>query len=450
VELFNSDPDIIDLAAQRQMSFVRTFALGEHGERAQSLLNELAKARSILLDPESKAKYDAWLNAQQRQPAAVPSPPDASANVGPSVQLNIPTAPVAARKTSRPKNRGQKSSKLFPLIAGFVGLLLVGSLLAWLLSGPRQPVVAELPANEPRSKKVRGVEVESDVQPEKTSPPEPEEPPAETMVVSSEQSDANNTPARAIAPFEEAKAREYQEVWAEHLQLDVELTNSIGMKLRVVPSGTFTMGEGNNAHEVTLAKPFTIGVHEVTQDQYQKVMDANPSKFKGFRNPVEMVAWNDANEFCRRLSLLPREKRAGRVYRLPTEAEWEFACRAGTTTTSSFGDDESLMSRYAWSGENSGSKPHPVGSKLANPFGLYDMHGNVWEWCQDWHGDYPNFAETDPKGAVSGLKRVGRGGSWYGPAERCLSAYRSRSDPSSRFISGGFRVACVPSGQSSE
>ncbi|MGB0597936.1 MAG: SUMF1/EgtB/PvdO family nonheme iron enzyme [Rubripirellula sp.] len=485
VELFNSDPDIIDLAAQRQMSFVRTFALGEHGERAQSLLNELAKARAILLDPESKAKYDAWLNAQQRQPAAVPSPPDASANVGPSVQLNIPTAPVAPRKTSRPKKRRQQPSKLIPSVAGFVGVLLVGSLLAWLLSGPEQPVVAELTANDPPSRDRQGSEerdevqpiqppgglgsildsakpssggvaeevaeetpgpMEPDVQPEKTSPPEPEEPTAETIVVSSEQSDANNTPAPAVAPFDSDQAKSYQEAWAEHLGLDVDVTNSIGMKLRVIPPGTFTMGEGNDAHEVTITKPFMLGVHEVTQADYQTVMRTNPSKFKGARNPVEEINWNDATEFCRRLSLLPREKRAGRVYRLPTEAEWDYARRAGTTTTYSFGEDESLLSRYGWFNKNSGGTTHPVGSKLANPFGLYDMHGNVWESCQDWYGDYPNFAVIDPKGDISGSRRVYRGGSWYSPAVFCRSAYRTGSNPSYRSSFYGFRVTCVPSG----
>jgi formylglycine-generating enzyme required for sulfatase activity len=260
----------------------------------------------------------------------------------------------------------------------------------------------------------------------------------------------NDGTAPAIAPFDAAKARECQEAWAENLGVEVEKENSIGMKLRVIPPGTFTMGEGNTAHEVTLTKPFMIGVHEVTQADYQTVMRINPSKFKGSRNPVEMVTWNDATEFCRRLSLLPREKPAGRVYRLPTEAEWEFACRAGTTTTYSFGDDESLLSRYGWTKDNGGGTTHPVGSKLANPFGLYDVHGNVWEWCQDWYGGYPSFAVTDPKGAVSGSSRVGRGGSWFGPAEDCRSAIRYGSNPSPRDYYDGFRVTCVPSGQSSE
>ena len=165
VELFEADPEVIDTCAQRQMSFVRTFALGEHAEHAQLLLNELAKARATLLDPESKAKYDAWLNAIWQQPAAVPSSPDVSTNVTSSVQLDIPTAPVAPRKTSRPKTRRQQPSKLIPLIAGFAVALLAIATIGWLLSGPKQPVVAELPVNEQASQGVQVVEVEDEIQP---------------------------------------------------------------------------------------------------------------------------------------------------------------------------------------------------------------------------------------------------------------------------------------------
>ncbi len=127
-----------------------------------------------------------------------------------------------------------------------------------------------------------------------------------------------------------------------------ESTNSIGMEFKLIPAGKFIMGEGDQAHEVTLTKPFKIGVHEVTQAQYEQVMGVNPSKYKGSDNPVEMVSWEDAVEFCRKLSELPAEKEAGNVYRLPTEAEWEYACRAGTTTKYSFGNDESEFGDYAW------------------------------------------------------------------------------------------------------
>ena len=227
-----------------------------------------------------------------------------------------------------------------------------------------------------------------------------------------------------------------------------ESADSIGMEFKLIPAGTFTMGEGDKAHEVTLTQPFKMGIHEVTQAQYEQVMGVNASKYKGADNPVETVSWEDAVEFCRKLSELPAEKAAGNVYRLPTEAEWEYACRAGTTTKYSFGDDESKLGDYGWFSENSGTKTHPVGGKKPNAWGLYDMYGNVWEWCQDWHGDYPSGAVTDPAGATSGSDRVDRGGCWYNSAGFCRSAARGWGIPSFRYSSyGGFRVCLSPSGK---
>ncbi len=241
-----------------------------------------------------------------------------------------------------------------------------------------------------------------------------------------------------------------------------ESAESIGMEFKLIPAGTFTMGEGDDAHDVTLTKPFKMGVHEVTQAQYEQVMGVNPSIFKGADNPVEKVNWDDAVEFCRKLSELPAEKEAGNVYRLPTEAEWEYACRAGTTTKYSFGDDESELGDYAWYGVNSDQKTHPVGSKKPNAWGLYDMHGNVVEWCQDWYGDYPSGSVTDPSGATSGsgvaqavgkavdslrVLRVLRGGCWRYPSENCKSAYRSVFGPSMSTSYMGFRVCLSPSGK---
>jgi formylglycine-generating enzyme required for sulfatase activity len=177
-------------------------------------------------------------------------------------------------------------------------------------------------------------------------------------------------------------------------------------------------------------------------------MKNNPSYFKGAENPVEQVSWEDAVEFCRKLSELSAEKAAGNVYRLPTEAQWEYACRAGTTTQFSFGDDESDLGDYAWYRENSASKAHPVGGKQPNAWGLYDMHGNVWEWCQDWYDDYPSGAVTDPTGPADGSGRVIRGGGWDFIAEICRSAYRSGFGPSFRSLSDcGFRVCLSPSGK---
>jgi formylglycine-generating enzyme required for sulfatase activity len=253
-------------------------------------------------------------------------------------------------------------------------------------------------------------------------------------------------------------------VFAEHLQSQPpkEITNSIGMKLVLTPKGTFMMGspeseearfEDETQHEVTISKDYYLGVHEVTQAQYEKVMGTKPSYFQGdeikgssTNNPVESVSWLDAVEFCKKLSDLPEEKAAGRVYRLPTEAEWEYACRAGSKSAYSFGASSKSLGDYAWFGENSGRQTHPVGEKKANAWGLYDMHGNVWELCSDWYGEYPKGAVSDPSGPNEGSYRVIRGGGWNDEAADCRSANRARIVPSDRSINLGFRVALSPSG----
>ena len=240
-----------------------------------------------------------------------------------------------------------------------------------------------------------------------------------------------------------------------------ESADSIGMKFKLIPTGTFTMGEGNEAHDVTLTKPFQMGVREVTQEQYEKVMGVNPSIcfdptsaiiYGHSVNPADSITWDDASAFCRRLSALPAEKAAGNVYRLPTEAEWEFCCRAGTTTDYSFGDDRSVLGQYAWFHANSEKTTHPSieyssDSRKPNAWGLYDMHGNVWEWCQDWHGKYPRGSVRDPTGPTSGSRRVLRGGSWGDSAEYLRSAFRGRDEPSSRRYVIGFRVVLISSGK---
>jgi formylglycine-generating enzyme required for sulfatase activity len=178
-------------------------------------------------------------------------------------------------------------------------------------------------------------------------------------------------------------------------------------------------------------------------------MGGVPSKSKEDDSPVENVSWEDAAKFCQKLSAMPEERKAGRVYRLPTEAEWEYACRAGTKTKYSFGDDESRLGEYGWLGENSRRQTHPVGQKKPNAWGLYDMHGNVSEWCSDWHGDYADGVATDPRGPPSGSARVLRGGSRHNTARNCRSALRGRVNPSYRDYLLGLRLALSPSGAES-
>jgi formylglycine-generating enzyme required for sulfatase activity len=228
------------------------------------------------------------------------------------------------------------------------------------------------------------------------------------------------------------------------------IQNSVGMELKLLPVGTFTMGEATGdsdetPHQVSLTRTFYIGVHEVTNAQWKRVMGSVPSNWKDDDRPVEMVSWDDAMEFCKKLSELPEERKAGRVYRLPTEAEWEYACRAGTTTTYSFGDDESKLGDHAWFDEHGGAQTHPVGYQKPNAWGLYDMHGNVSEWCGDWYGHYGSGPATDPQGPSGASSRIDRGGDWHNAARFCRSANRSWQDPSDRYITLGFRLALSPS-----
>jgi len=226
--------------------------------------------------------------------------------------------------------------------------------------------------------------------------------------------------------------------------------NSIGINLKLLPPGSYTMGRVSGGDEepyrATLTRPFFLSVHEVTNAQWKRVMGSTPSTWNDDNRPVEQVSWQDAMEFCQKLSALPEEKAAGRVYRLPTEAEWEYACRAGTTTRFSFGDDLSAAGDFGWFDFNAGSQTHPVGEKKPNGFGLYDMHGNVWEWCSDMYGPYPKGEASDPQGAFEGSARVIRGGCWLFSAARGRSAGRLWADPSIRRHNLGLRLALSPSG----
>ncbi len=224
------------------------------------------------------------------------------------------------------------------------------------------------------------------------------------------------------------------------------VTNSIGMKLRFISPGTFTMGQpygeaDETPHQVTLTKPFSIGVYQVTNAQWKRVMGNVPSNWQDDDRPVEQVSWQDAVDFCTKLSASPAERKAGRVYRLPTEAEWEYACRAGTTTNFSFGDDESWLGEHGWFDGNSDKQTHAVGQKTPNPWGLYDMHGNVLEWCSDWSDEYAKAAVSDPHGPSAASARVARGGNCISSAGRCRSAFRYGLEPSCRIRYLGFRVA---------
>ncbi len=221
--------------------------------------------------------------------------------------------------------------------------------------------------------------------------------------------------------------------------------NSLGMKFVLLPPGSFMMGsppdvlgflEKETFRQVTLTKEFYMQTTPVTQAQWQSVMGNNPSYFidNDVNRPVGTVSWDDVQEFIGKLNSMEGTDK----YRLPTEAEWEYACRAGSETFYYFGDSKDSLTEYAWWGEESHGAPHPVGQKKPNSWGLYDMYGNVWEWCQDWLDDYPTGAVTDPRGPSSGTHRVYRGGNYRSEALLCRSAFRSGAVPDARYF--GFRL----------
>ena len=305
-----------------------------------------------------------------------------------------------------------------------------------------------------------------------------------------------DAPSPAVAPFDTAQAKAHQEAWAKYLGVPVEYTNSIGMKFRLIPPGEFTMGSTaeeievalkeagedkhwqecikseSPQHTVILTQPIYLGVNEVTQGEYEKVMGVNPSHFAPMgmgkeavaglqttEHPVETVSWNDATEFCSKLSqqekLKPFYFRTGETvtpldgtgYRLPSEAEWEFACRAGTATKYWVGDQDEDLARAGWFGGNSDGRTHAAGALKANPFGLSDIHGNVWEWVQDgwdatYYGQFSEKSATNPNSPFSaGSQRVLRGADWLSSASFCRSALRLAYDPPVRNLVIGFRVS---------
>jgi formylglycine-generating enzyme required for sulfatase activity len=230
------------------------------------------------------------------------------------------------------------------------------------------------------------------------------------------------------------------------------ISNSLGMTFRLIPAGTFVMGSpsdelGRGSDEtqytVTISESFYIQTTEVTQGQWKAVMGNNPSSFDscGLNCPVEYISWEDAEDFIMTLNAMGEGS-----YTFPTEAQWEYAARAGSNKAFANGDisnttTDSNLDVMGWYSSNSGSTPHAVAQKQPNAWGLYDMHGNVWEWCHDWYGSYPDISVTDPGGPSSGSFRVLRGGSWYSDAQSCRSAGRYIFSPGNRDYYIGLRLS---------
>lgn len=286
-------------------------------------------------------------------------------------------------------------------------------------------------------------------------------------------------PSRGVSPFSESEAKAFQAAWAEYLGVDVEVTNAVGIQFVLIPPGQFLMGNPRarssleRQHQVTISEPFYLSKHEITQAQFRQVMFGNPSQFKpnstygmllsevnADRLPVDSVSWLEADVFCRALSRLDPE--SSRRYRLPFEAEWEFACRAGSDSDLPLGMTPRTLPEYAWIGSNSGPKPmetgsssrrsdfnphllfgcrpHEVGTRLPNHFGVHDMFGNVREWCQDYYGHYPDDSVVDPTGPDEGTERILRGAASDGQAGNIKCAQRDQAAEDSRSPLTGFRI----------
>lgn len=234
-------------------------------------------------------------------------------------------------------------------------------------------------------------------------------------------------------------------------EIAVDLGGGVKLEMLLIPAGGFLMGSPDSdkratpdetpQHWVRINKPFYMGKYPVTQEQWETVMGSNPSQLKGPKNPVEMISWDDCQAFLGKLNA--KASGQGGRFALPTEAQWEYACRAGSTTKYYFGDDESQLGDYAWCNATSeGKTSHPVGLKKPNAWGLYDMQGNVWELCQDWYDDgyYVLSPADDPAGPAEGTDRVHRGGIWTNSPTGCRSAYRTYSPPQFRDCRQGMRI----------
>ena len=251
------------------------------------------------------------------------------------------------------------------------------------------------------------------------------------------------------APFDAQTASNLQQETSMYLNQPkiktIDLGNGTHIELILIPAGEFDMGsaysEEAREHDeepvrrIKISRPFYIGLYEVTQAQWNAVMGYSLSHFKGADRPADGIRWPNAVEFCKKLS-----EKEFETFRLPTEAEWEYACRAGTVTAYSYGSDPSSLTQYAWFNSNSDHNTHPVGQKKPNAFSLYDMHGNVWEWCSDFYAEYLVDSTVDPTGPPDGSSRILRGGSWFCTPGTCRSANRGWNIPDTRDDDVGFRI----------
>ena len=463
---FEANDNVIDAAANRILSYLQQCTTGEHVAEAQALMNEISAVRLCLLNKEQKAAYDEELKETfpEAEIASDPEPPP------PPLLPEIITEEPATAKTSsrnrqeaeKEKSKAETSSRprkktndlsLAIYLGG--GLLAITALvLFFMMRSPDKPVNKKndqkLAQNDPQKDDVDWGRVD---------------PPGLSFQNLPDQNEnsSQKIPAPISGNYQPLEGTDPDD-WQGTKAGEVRTIESLGANVCWCPPGTFTMGspkdetgrdDDEDQVEVTLTKGFWMGQTEVTQRQYEIIMDETPwsgrqNTMEGPNYPAGSIDYHEANEFCE--TLTERERRAGRLpegwaYQLPTEAQWEYACRAGTTAAWHFGNDVSNLGDYAWYKDNAWAVgehyAHEVGKKKPNAWNMYDMYGNVWEWCLDWYdSDLPGG--TDPIVKKEPSSQVFRGGRWDDSAKRCRSAFRRLSSPMYRYQSLGFRFVIVP------
>ena len=518
IELLESDPDVIDAAAEQRTSFVRQCATGPRMAESQKLLNEIATARLCLLNTEKRLAYDAGLATavEPNLSGKLAVPTDMEPEWEEEEEAEPPQEVRAERRTRRPpppaRNMKGTNQPVKPvvLVCGGLGVIVLLVVLSLNRNGGAPPPGANAPSlGEASIAKANLPASSASVSPTPVSTPRPVPPQiASATTAGDKQATLNPEPSvnRLSQPFQKkddepnpstsaamprtndtTKTEVATSAPAPLTSIPVPATTetsspieddlpsgytsaSTKMKFALIPAGTFMMGSPDSEtsrqphegpqHSVRITQPFYMGVYEVTQGEYQSVMGSNPSSFpkngklkrkvsgmEADKLPVETVSWDNAQEFCRKLSF-----RDGQTYRLPTEAEWEYACRAGTTTPFHFGstlngDKGNVDGNSPYGATTKGKslgRTTTVGAYAKNDFGLYDVHGNVWEWCEDVYDEsaYGRRSGTtsDPKVTSGSTDRVVRGGSWNLVPRLARSADRVRTAPGGRNNSYGFRV----------
>jgi formylglycine-generating enzyme required for sulfatase activity len=444
IDEFESDRDVISAAAEQRTIYLRTLQAGEHEVLVAQLLNEVSQARVTLLNADQKDEYDEELRKQQTpEPEAEPTQPPIPVVQTPAPVQNLPSPTPIANRNPVPQKIPRSIAAVWPIVQpakkprwqvlqenwkrpAVIGVSVVGVIAVFVLfismisSGDVDPVANISPPIVNDSPPIQTSErkLEPEPKPPSIKPDDPNTDPNTELILS-----------------------------------PGSITNSIDMELKIIAAGTFMMGipedvaemlhshsgSAKPAHEVIIATSLYFGMCEVTQSQWAAVLGAKANRRIDPLLPQTGVSWNDAIDFCQKLSELPAEKAAGRVYRLPTEAEWEYVYRAGTKSQFFWGYELSRIVDFGWVRQNSGTRVHPVATKSPNPWGIHDMNGNLWEWCQDWYGPYPSKDQkTSPDGPQKGKLKVMRGGSFNDSGTS--ATYRNMNPPDLRHSLHGLRV----------